>query len=65
MTLLLFRQPLQQLEALLPSLMRANAGMRLVDRDKSRTGPRKGVAAPVGLDVVETDHGVGVGIKQR
>ena len=65
MTLWVFRQPLQQLEPLLTGLVRADAGMGLVDCDKSRTGPRKGVAAPVGLDVVKANHGIGVRVEQR
>src|SRR5271170_2459498 len=65
MTLPVLGQPLQQFEALLPALMRANAGMGLVDHDESWTGPRERVAAPVDLDVVEADNGVGVRVEQR
>jgi hypothetical protein len=58
-------QSLQQLEALLAALMGADAGMRLVDHDQLWAGPGKRVATPVGLDVVEADHGVGMRIEQR
>ena len=58
-------EPLEQLEPLLPALVRADAGMRLVDDDQRRAGARKAVAAPLGLDVVEADHGVGMGVEQR
>ena len=45
--------------------MRADAGVRLVDDDEGRAGPREAVAAPLGLDVVEADHRVGMGVEQR
>ena len=63
--LLVLGQSLQQLEALLATLMRADTGMRLVDHDELWAGPRKRVATPFRLDVVEADDGVGVRIEQR
>ena len=41
MPLAIVRKSFQQLETLLPALMRADAGMRLVDDDQSRAGPRE------------------------
>jgi len=58
-------QSLQQLEALLAALMRADAGMRLVDHDELWAGPGERLATPVRLDVVEADDGVGMRIEQR
>src|SRR5204862_182871 len=63
--LLVLGQSLQQIEALLAALMRADAGMRFVDHDELWAGPRKRVAASLRLDVVEADDGVRVRIEQR
>jgi len=48
-------QSFQKLEALLAALRRADAGMGLVDHDELWAGPRKRVATPLRLDVVEAD----------
>ena len=56
---------LEQLEPLLAALMRSDAGVRLVDHDQRRARAREAVAAPLGLDVVEADDGVGMGVEQR
>jgi len=58
-------QSFQKLEALLAALRRADAGMGLVDHDELWAGPRKRVATPLRLDVVEADNSVRVRIEQR
>ena len=63
MALAILGKPLEQFEALLPALVRADAGVRFVDHDQSRAGAREAVAAPLGLDVVEADHGERIGIE--
>ncbi len=57
-------EPLQQLEALMPALMRPDAGMRLVDDDQRRASPREAFPPLVGLDVIEADHGEGMRLEQ-
>ena len=63
MPLAIVRKPFQQLETLLPVLMRADAGVSFVDDDQSRAGPREAFAAPISLDVVEADDGVGIRVE--
>ena len=57
-------QPRQKLEALLPPLVRADAGMRFVDDNEIRAAPGEAFAALLGLDVVEADDREGIGIEQ-
>ena len=64
MTLGIGGKALEQLEPLLPTLMRPDAGVRLVDHDQGRARSRKAVAPPLGLDVVEADDCVGMGVEQ-
>ena len=57
-------QGTQELEALLPAAMRANASMGLVDDDQRRTCASKTLSASVALDVVEADDRVWMGVKK-
>ena len=55
----------QQLVALLACLACANTGVRLVDDDKLRASTNEVVAMPVRLDVIQADHGEGMGVEDR
>lgn len=56
-------EPFKERKPLLPALVGSDAGMGLVDHDQLRTGPRKTVAAPVGLDVVEANDSERIGVE--
>src|SRR6202030_2279295 len=62
--LAIVRKAFQELETLLSVLMCADAGVSFVDDDQGRAGPGETLATAVGLDVVETDDSVGIGIEQ-
>ena len=64
-TLAIMRKPIEESEALLPALVRADAGVRFIHHDERRTGAGEAFAPTIGLDVVEADHGVGIGLEQR
>ena len=55
----------EQLESLLPTLMCADAGVRLVDHDQGRARARKTFATALGLDVVEAHDRERIGVEQR
>ena len=55
----------QQLETLLARLACADTGVRLVDDDKFRAGTNEVVAMSVGLDVIQANHGEGMGVEDR
>ena len=63
MPLAIIRKTFQQLETLLPALVCADAGVRFVDHDEGRARSRKTFAASVGLDVIEADDRVRVGVE--
>ena len=58
-------QPPEQSEPLLPALVSAHAGMCLVHDSEVRAGSRKPLPPLFGLDVIEADYGMGVGVEQR
>ena len=55
----------EQLETLLLALVGSHTGMGLVHDHEIGACPRKAFTTLFGLDVVEADHRVGVGIEQR
>ena len=58
-------QTLEQLVALLSALTRVGAGVCLVNDDEFGAETLEGFTPPIGLDVVQADHGERVGIEHR
>jgi hypothetical protein len=58
------RQTLQETEALLPTLVRSDARVGLIDDDEIRAGAREAFAAFFCLDVVEADDREWISLEQ-
>ena len=58
------REPLQQLETLLLAFVGAHTSVGFVNDHEVGTGPREPLPALLGLDVIEADNRVGVGVEE-
>ena len=65
MALCVIRQPLEELVTLLAALPALGAGVCFIDDDEFGAKALEGLAAALGLDVVQADDGEGMGVKQR